>query len=51
MVLVGRAALSYGVNYPNTVDNFGEANQFAQTTDCPEDGVFSGGTYCDTIVK
>jgi hypothetical protein len=45
------AAFNYGVNYPNTVDNFGKANQFAQTAKCPEDGVFPGATYCDHIVK
>jgi hypothetical protein len=45
------AAVNYGVNYPNTVDNFGKANQFAQTAKCPEDGVFAGPTYCDHIVK
>jgi hypothetical protein len=44
------AALNYGVNYPDTVDNFGKANQFAQKATCPEDGVFAGPTYCDTIL-
>jgi hypothetical protein len=44
-------AFNYGVKYPNTVDNFGRANQFAQTENCPEDGVFAGPTYCDTIIK
>jgi hypothetical protein len=44
-------AVNYGVDYPNTVDDFGQATQFAQDTTCPEDGVFSGGTYCDTIIK
>jgi hypothetical protein len=45
------SAFNYGVNHPDTVDNFGKANQFAQTAKCPEDGVFSGPTYCDKIVK
>ena len=45
------AAFNYGVNFPDTVDNFGKANQFAQTAKCPEDGVFAGPTYCDHIVK
>jgi hypothetical protein len=45
------SAFNYGVSYPNTVDNFGEANQFAQVPTCPEDGVFSGPTYCDTVIK
>jgi hypothetical protein len=44
-------ALNYGVNYADTADSFGEATQFDQTTDCPEDGVFAGGTYCDTVIK
>ncbi|MGN6681396.1 MAG: hypothetical protein ACTHKL_26825 [Streptosporangiaceae bacterium] len=44
-------AFNYGVRYPNTVTNFGEANQFAQVTTCPEDGVFPGNTYCDTIIR
>lgn len=44
-------ALNYGVDYSNTVEDFGQADQFAQTTECPEDGVFSGNTYCDTILK
>ena len=33
------------------VDNFGKANQFAQKAKCPEDGVFAGPTYCDTIIR
>jgi hypothetical protein len=44
-------AFNYGVNYPNTVNNFGEANQFAQELKCPEDGVFPGPTYCDTVIR
>jgi hypothetical protein len=44
-------ALNYGVDYANTVDDFGQANQFAQTATCPEDGVFAGPTYCDTQIK
>ena len=45
-------AFNYGVDYPNTVDDFGQANQFDQNaSDCPDDGVFTGGTYCDTILK
>lgn len=43
--------MNYGVNYPNTIDNFGKANQFAQKATCPEDGVFAGPTYCDEIIK
>ena len=44
-------AFNYGVNYPNTVDNFGEANQFAQEPTCPADGLFAGDTYCATIIR
>jgi hypothetical protein len=44
-------ALNYGVDYPNTVDDFGQANQFQQVPTCPEDGVFSGPTYCSQIIK
>ncbi|PWU25485.1 MAG: hypothetical protein C5B48_01055 [Candidatus Rokuibacteriota bacterium] len=44
-------AFNYGVTFPNTTDNFGRANQFAQQPKCPEDGVFSGPTYCTTILR
>jgi hypothetical protein len=44
-------AFNYGVRYPNTVDLLKGVEQFAQTTTCPEDGVFPGNTYCDTIVR
>jgi hypothetical protein len=44
-------ALNYGVHYPDTQKDFGRATQFDQRTNCPEDGIFSGGTYCDTIIK
>jgi hypothetical protein len=40
-----------GVDYPNTADNFGKANQFSQKATCPEDGVFPGPTYCATILR
>jgi hypothetical protein len=46
------AALNFGVNHPNTVNNYGKANQFNQNpSSCPDDGVFTGGTYCSTIIK
>ena len=45
------SALNYGVTYPNTVDRLGQENQFRKNTTCPEDGVFAGKTYCDTIVR
>jgi hypothetical protein len=44
-------ALNYGVTYPNRVDRLGQENQFRKTPTCPEDGVFAGNTYCDTIVR
>jgi hypothetical protein len=44
-------ALNYGVNYANTVDDLGGADQFAQVPTCPEDGIFDGPTYCDTIIR
>jgi hypothetical protein len=45
------SALNYGTNYPSTVDRQGQENQFRKTTTCPEDGVFAGKTYCDTIIR
>ena len=45
------SALNYGVNYANTVDRLGEANQFERRPTCPSAGVFPGTTYCDTIVR
>jgi hypothetical protein len=45
-------AINYGVDYPNTVDNFGKANQFQQKQTCPAVSVFpTDATYCDRIVK
>jgi hypothetical protein len=44
-------AFNYGVNFPNTVDNFGKVNQFTTKATCPEDGVFPGPTYCATILR
>ena len=45
------AALNYGVTYSNTVDRRGQENQFRKNPTCPEDGVFPGKTYCDTIIR
>ena len=45
------ATLNYGVTYPNTVDRLGQENQFRKNPTCPEDGVFPGKTYCDTIIR
>jgi len=44
-------AINYGVTYPNTADRLGQENQFRKSPTCPEDGVFAGKTYCDTIVR
>jgi hypothetical protein len=45
-------AFNYGVHYANTVDDFGRANQFNQdASSCPDDGVFTGGTYCTTTIR
>jgi hypothetical protein len=40
----------YGVDFPDTLKNFGQADQFAQTTRCG--GPFGpNSTYCATILK
>jgi hypothetical protein len=44
-------AFNYGVHFPNTADDLGGVDQFAQTATCPEDGVFAGPTYCATIIR
>ena len=45
-------AINYGVDYPDTVKDFGQANQFAQTQECPAVSIFPDyPTYCDTILK
>jgi hypothetical protein len=45
------SAFNYGVNYPNTVERLRQANQFQKRPTCPSTGVFSGTSYCDTIVR
>ena len=43
-------AFHYGVDFPDTVKDYGQADQFAQTTQCG--GPFgAGSTYCATIIK
>jgi hypothetical protein len=43
-------SFSYGVDYPSTVDDFGQADQFNQTTQC--DGSFGPDTtYCATQIR
>ena len=44
-------AFNYGASFPNTVNNFHGAEQFAQQPTCPPDGLFDGPTYCATIIK
>ena len=45
-------AINYGVDYPDTVNDYGQATQFNQdAASCPDDGVFTGGTYCSTTLK
>jgi hypothetical protein len=40
----------YGIDYPDTRKDFGQAEQFAQTTQCG--GPFgANSTYCSTILK
>ncbi len=40
---------SYGVDYPTTTKDFGQADQFAQAMTC--DGVFGPDSlYCDTVL-
>jgi hypothetical protein len=45
----GDGSFSYGVDYPTTAKDYGQADQFAQTERCG--GPFGpNSTYCDTIV-
>ena len=45
-------AINFGVHYPDTVNDFGGATQFNQdASSCPDDGVFTGGTYCTTPLQ
>jgi hypothetical protein len=45
----GDGSFSYGVDYPSTVNDYGKANQFKQTTQC--DGPFGPDTlYCATLI-
>jgi hypothetical protein len=45
----GDGSFSYGVDYPTTAKDYGQADQFAQTERCG--GPFGpDSTYCDTIV-
>ena len=45
-------AINFGVHRSFTADDLMGANQFNQdASSCPDDGVFTGGTYCATIIK
>jgi len=45
----GASGFHYGVDYGDTVNDFGQADQFAQTTECG--GPFGAdSTYCSTIL-
>jgi len=47
---LGTSGFHYGVDYPDTVNNYGQADQFAQTLECG--GPFgANSTYCATILK
>lgn len=45
-----RSGFHYGVDFPDTVKDFGQANQFSETQLCR--GPFgTDSTYCATILK
>jgi hypothetical protein len=47
---LGKTGFHYGVDYPDTLKDFGQANQFTQTLQCG--GPFgANSTYCSTILK
>jgi hypothetical protein len=47
---LGQSGFHFGVDFPDTVKDFGQANQYQQTTLCG--GPFgANSTYCDTILK
>lgn len=41
---------TYGGDYPGTIDDFGQALQFQQTTSCPSP-FGADTTYCSTVLK
>jgi hypothetical protein len=43
-------AFTYGGDYPGTTSDFGQANQFAPTTQCPSPSG-PNTTYCATVLK
>ena len=45
----GSSGFHYGVNFPDTLQDYGQADQFQQTTNCG--GPFGPNTtYCSTIL-
>jgi hypothetical protein len=47
---LGKSGFHYGVDYPDTLKDFGQANQFTQTEQCG--GPFGPNTtFCSTILK
>jgi hypothetical protein len=42
-------AINFGVDYPDTASDYGQAAEFDQNTDCP--ALIFGPTYCDTPLK
>lgn len=47
---LGKAGFHFGVDFPDTLEDFGQANQYQTTTQCG--GPFGADTtYCDTILK
>jgi hypothetical protein len=47
---LGKSGFHYGVDFPDTIKDFGQANQFTQTQQCG--GPFGpNSTYCATVLK
>jgi hypothetical protein len=47
---LGKSGFHYGVDFPDTIKDFGQANQFSQTPLCG--GPFGAdSTYCATVLK
>jgi hypothetical protein len=46
---LGTSGFHYGVDFPDNVNDFGKADEFEQTTNCP--GPFGAdSTYCSTVL-
>jgi hypothetical protein len=41
----------YGIDYPDTAADYGQADQFPQTTQCPGPLFGANSTYCDNVVQ